>query len=50
MCAKAFFFEVNLVFTTGLLAELGFLGVQIRNRKTTPLRCGDFANFGRLHL
>lgn len=38
--------EDNIDLTTGRLAELGFLGVQIRRRITTPRRCGDFFKTG----
>lgn len=36
MCARARFFVVNFSLTAGRLAEFGFLGVQILNRKTIP--------------
>jgi len=50
MWANAFFLEVNLSLTQGRRAELGFLGVTILKRKTTPRLWGDFFNLGRLHL
>ena len=48
ICAKAFFFVLNLSFTAGLLAEFGLRGVQILNRSTTPLLWGDPFNLGLL--
>lgn len=50
MCAKAFFFVLNLLFTTGLLAELGLRGVHILNLKTMPLRWGDSFSLGLFHF
>ena len=50
MLARTLFFDDKRALTTGRRAEFGFLGVTILNRKTTPLRCGDFANFGLFHL
>jgi len=48
ICDKAFFRVDNIAFTTGLLAEFGFLGVQIRRRSAMPFLCGDPLNLGLL--
>ena len=50
MCATRCLLFDNINLTTGLLAELGFLGVVIRTLLTTPRICGWYPNIGLIFL